>query len=329
MLIFYMKKIVFGIFFILFVSAVSGEETYSLKLRTSYHSEFQRVVIEGKEPIISKAIVNQKDRDIIVRFPSTAFIMQSEKESISYKINKDTLLFSPGNFSKFKVFLLKDPSRLVIDMYLEAGKEGAKKSFKPSDETQSRKIKTVVIDPGHGGYEGGIITGDYKEKNAVLDIARMLNMLINKENTICLLTRDSDQFMSLGDRAEFANSKDADIFLSLHLGKHRGIILYAPVITEPVPSYVKTFLINKGQEGYTAKTENLKEAIQKTIVEEFGENMVSANPLPYSILSKIESAALIIELPSFLDAHYDDEFKNKVANAIYKGINLYEEGTAN
>ncbi|MEK7823072.1 MAG: N-acetylmuramoyl-L-alanine amidase, partial [Nitrospirota bacterium] len=132
-----------------------------------------------------------------------------------------------------------------------------------------------------------------------------------------------------GDRAEFANSKDADIFLSLHIGKHRDIILYAPVITEPDPSYIKTFLINKGQEGYTAKTENLKEAIQKTIIEEFGENMVSAKPLPYSILSKIESAALIIELPSFLDAHYDDEFKNKVANTIYKGINLYEKDTAN
>lgn len=329
MLIFYMKKIVFGIFFILFVSAVSGEETYSLKLRTSYHSEFLRLVIEGKEPIISKAMVNQKGRDIVVRFPSAAFTIQSEKESISYRITKDALLFSPGNFSKFKVFSLKDPSRLVMDIYLEAGKEGTTPAFKPSGKTQSRKIKTVVIDPGHGGYESGIIAGDYKEKNAVLDIARMLNMLTDKENTICLLTRESDQFMSIGDRAEFANSKDADIFLSLHIGKHRDIILYTPVITEPVPSYIKTFLINKGQEGYTAKTESLREAIRKTIVEEFGENMVSAKPLPYSILSKIESAALIIELPSFLDAHYDDEFKNKVANTIYKGINLYEKDTAN
>lgn len=329
MLIFYMKKIVFGIFFILFVSVVSGEETYSLKLRTSYHSEFLRLVIEGKEPIISKAMVNQKGRDIVVRFPSAAFTIQSEKESISYRITKDALLFSPGNFSKFKVFSLKDPSRLVMDIYLEAGKEGTTPAFKPSGKTQGVKIKTVVIDPGHGGYESGIITGDYKEKNAVLDIARMLNMLTDKENTICLLTRESDQFMSIGDRAEFANSKDADIFLSLHIGKHRDIILYAPVITEPVPSYIKTFLINKGQEGYTAKTENLKEAIRKTIVEEFGENMVSAKPLPYSILSKIESAALIIELPSFWDAHYDDEFKNKVANTIYKGINLYEKDTAN
>ncbi len=329
MLIFYMKKIIFGLFFILLVSAVSGQERYSLKLRTHYHTEFLRIVMEGAETVISKAIVNQKGQDILVRFPNTTFSVQAEKEAVSYKINKEGVVFSPGDFTKFKAFFLKDPSRLVIDIYREAEKEGIKPSAPPSGKTQRRKITTVVIDPGHGGYESGIITGDYKEKNAVLDIAKMLDALINKEDTRCLLTRESDHFMPLGERAEFANTKDADIFLSLHVGKHRDIVLYIPVITESVPSYIKTFLINKGQEGFTAKTETLREALQKAITEDFGENMVSAKPLPYTILSKIEAAALIIELPSFVDAHYDDEFKNKVANAIYKGISSYEKGAAN
>ncbi len=77
------------------------------------------------------------------------------------------------------------------------------------------------------------------------------------------------------------------------------------------------------------KTLALRNAIRQAIIEGFGNDMVSTKPLPYSILSRIEAVALIIELPSFEDAYYVAEFKTKLANTIYKGLYLYEEGTAN
>jgi hypothetical protein len=58
---------------------------------------------------------------------------------------------------------------------------------------------------------------------------------------------------------------------------------------------------------------------------DFGEDMVSVRPLPYGILSKIESAALIIELPSFEDAYYVEDLKSEIANTIYQGFYNYEE----
>ncbi len=313
-------------------AAVSSEKTHYLKLRTSYHPEFLRIVLEGAKPLISKGMVNQKGKDIIVRFPYTSFTIYKEKTLITYKIYKDTILFSPGYFRGFKTFSLKYPSRLVIDVYLETEKKDTKPSVKsehPEKVPQIQRIKTVIIDPGHGGYESGLVTENYKEKNVVLDIAKRLRALINRGSTRGLLTRKSDQFMSLKERVKFANSRNAEIFLSLHVGSHGNIVLYTPVITEPVPYEVKDFLINKGQEDFMVKTAALRNAIQQAIVEDFGNDMVSIEPLPYSILSRIEAAALIIELPSFEDAYYVAELKTELANTIYKGLYLYEESTAN
>jgi hypothetical protein len=332
------KKITFLLFIILFIPLVSGEETHYLKLRVNRHPEFLRIVLEGTESIISKGMVNQKGKDILIRFPNLRFMIQEEKVSINYETDKDIILFSPGNFSKLRAFSLKYPSRLVIDVYLAEStrpEEPEKKDFDSPVKSwyqrktsQTGKIKTVIIDPGHGGYESGITAGNYREKNVVLDIAKRLKVLINRGSTKCLLTRESDQFISLSERVKFVNNREAEVFLSLHIGRHRDIVLYTPVITEPVPSYIRTFMVNKGQEGFMAKTAALGNALQRAIKEDFGDDIVSIKPLPYSILLKIEAAALIIELPSFEDADYIAEFNTELANTIYKGIYLYEEDTA-
>jgi len=334
-----MKKIVSLFFLILFISVFSGEpstttllaeETHYLKLRANPHHEFLRIVLEGTEPVISKALVNQQGKDILVRFPTLSSIIQEEKASVDYKTNKDVIQFSPGNFKKFRASYLKDPSRLVIDVYLEAEHpENDAKIFPESARTRIERIKTIIIDPGHGGYESGITSGDDKEKNVALNIAKRLKVLINRGSTKCLLTRESDQFMSLSERVKFANNREADIFLSLHIGKHRDIVLYTPLITEPMPSYIRTFMLNKGQEGFLAKTDALSNVLQRAIKEDLGDDMVSKKPLPYSILSKIEAAALIIELPSLEGIGYTVEFETKLANTVYKGIHLYESKAAN
>ena len=235
-------------------------------------------------------------------------------------------MFSPWHFLEFKVFPLKYPSRLVIDVYLEKGKKKkeTRPSFKlkrllpeqPEEETGMQGIKTVVIDPGHGGYEYGITAENYNEKNVVLDIAKKHRELITRGSTECFLTRKSDRYMSLEERAELTNNKNAEVFLSLHIGKHKKIIIYTPVVTESAPSEVKKFLASTGQEDFLTRTAALRNALQQAIIEDFGDNMVLIRPLPYSMLSKIGAAALIIELPSFEDAYYVSEFKTEVANTI-------------
>lgn len=340
-----MKKTFFVLFILIVFFSLSEGITY-LKLRAHDHPKFLRIVLEGDESAVAKGTVNQKGRNILVRFPHADLVLGSEKLSIPYRIDKNVIIFSPGVFSGFKVFTLKNPSRLVIDVYqkkeekkkessLEAirrrFREQKKRFFKPETPKEiprKRVIRTVVIDPGHGGYEAGLIAENHKEKNVVLDIAKRLGSFISKGSKQTFLTRKSDQYMSLGERMKLANSKDPDVFLSIHIGKHSGIVLYTPVVTEEVPYEKRKFLANRGQKEYLMRTEALRDALRKAIIKDFGEDMVSEKPLPYSILSDIEAAALLIELPSFEDAHYIPELNMELANTLYKGLSMYEENTS-
>ena len=79
-------------------------------------------------------------------------------------------------------------------------------------------LRTVVIDPGHGGKDPGAIGKRVKEKDVVLGIALKLGNYI-KENipgVEVVYTRDKDVFIPLDQRAKIANSNHADLFISIH-----------------------------------------------------------------------------------------------------------------
>ena len=79
---------------------------------------------------------------------------------------------------------------------------------------------TIVIDAGHGGHDAGAIglTKGIKEKDLNLTVAQRLGKKIQQaypEVTV-VLTRDSDVFLPLQQRADIANKNDADLFISIH-----------------------------------------------------------------------------------------------------------------
>lgn len=79
-------------------------------------------------------------------------------------------------------------------------------------------MKTLVIDPGHGGSDPGAQGFGLQEKNEVLKIAQKLRAELTPYKDLrVLLTRTSDTAVSLRDRTNFANNNNADMFLSLHI----------------------------------------------------------------------------------------------------------------
>lgn len=323
----HMKRTALLLIVLLFLPCISGAETYYLKLRTSHHPEFLRIVLEGDHTVLSRARVQKKGSRVVVDFPDTSFTIRTEKMVIDYKReDTDTVVFYPGDFRGMKVFNIKYPDRLVIDVYLKKGKKAPPPSVSGhKEEKRGTKVRAVVIDPGHGGYESGLVEDNYREKNIVLDIARKLRVLINKGSSQAFLTRGSDRFMSLADRIKLSNKRDADIFISLHVGNHSKIVVYVPVITQEYNDIVRLYLANKGQGKHMEDSLTLLYAMKEAVTDDFGEDMVSVRPLPYSVLSKIGAAALIIELPSFEDAYYVEELREEIANTLYKGIYIYEE----
>ena len=90
-------------------------------------------------------------------------------------------------------------------------------SFTPLNKTGYR-IRTVVLDAGHGGHDSGCLGGDSKEKNIALSIALKLGKMIEERypDIKVVYTRKTDVFVELRERAEIANNKDADLFICIH-----------------------------------------------------------------------------------------------------------------
>ncbi|WP_155207366.1 N-acetylmuramoyl-L-alanine amidase family protein [Xanthovirga aplysinae] len=86
------------------------------------------------------------------------------------------------------------------------------------------KLRTVVIDAGHGGFDPGNLGSFSKEKDVALKIALKVGEYINKyiKGVKVIYTRKDDRFIDLKERAEIANKNNADLFISIHCNSVEG-----------------------------------------------------------------------------------------------------------
>lgn len=90
----------------------------------------------------------------------------------------------------------------------------------------------VVLDPGHGGKDHGACENGAKEKDINLAVAKKLQSLIGKElkNVDVVMTRSTDKYLTLQERADVANDANGDFFMSIHVNsvskksKHRTTV---------------------------------------------------------------------------------------------------------
>jgi N-acetylmuramoyl-L-alanine amidase len=78
------------------------------------------------------------------------------------------------------------------------------------------KVQTVVVDPGHGGYDRGQVSRFGYEKDFALDVARKLRPLLLSKGLRVIMTREGDYFVPLEVRAQIANAARDSIFVSIH-----------------------------------------------------------------------------------------------------------------
>ncbi len=129
------------------------------------------------------------------------------------------------------------------------------------------KVRTIVIDPGHGGEDPGT-SGHFgtREKDITLDIAKRLQQRLNRyDGYHILLTRSEDETLSLESRIEFANSHQADLFISIHVNNipNKPYSIIETYYFGPNTDYSVLSLAQKENSGTQYSMNDFKTMIQK------------------------------------------------------------------
>ncbi|MGE5716097.1 MAG: N-acetylmuramoyl-L-alanine amidase family protein [Acidobacteriota bacterium] len=122
------------------------------------------------------------------------------------------------------VYALGAPPRLVVDVVKggAAAPNGGRLAV-PAPGPPAAKVKTIVLDPGHGGVEEGAKgPGGLLEKDATLALAKTIQEVLQRRGFRVVTTRLSDATVGLDDRAAQANAAKADVFLSIHCNASRA-----------------------------------------------------------------------------------------------------------
>lgn len=156
----------------------------------------------------------------------------SDARAAQYSPDTVRIVLDIKSIDNFKIFSLRNPFRIVVDVSGVPTKTASKKRVKERPEKPSVKVpkgalakqlalgvRRIVIDPGHGGKHSGAFgyLKGVREKNVTLEISRRLARKIRQRlGCEVILTRNSDTFLSLEERTAIANTRNADLFISIH-----------------------------------------------------------------------------------------------------------------
>lgn len=169
----------------------------------------------------------------------------------------------------------------------------------------------IVVDAGHGGKDQGTSAGSILEKDINLAVAQSLKNILTKNNIQVILTRDTDEFIRLSDRAKTANRAEADYFLSIHC------------------NYCEESSMPKGLECYFREGSNGGEHLAQAIIDACEEVDEIENrgikTEDFSVLRNTKMAAVLIELGYLSNSEECKklgtmEYQEKIAEQIAKGI---------
>jgi N-acetylmuramoyl-L-alanine amidase len=220
-------------------------------------------------------------------------------------------------------------------------------------------VRRIVIDPGHGGHDPGAMRSGMKEKDITLDVSQKLKSILEDEYGYeVLMTRHDDDYVALEERTAFANSKSADLFVSVHVNSSRnkrakGIETYylnfatTPEAMEVAARENAISEKNMGelQKLTTAIALNTKieesrdfaKLIQTNLVghlqKGYSPNNLGVKQAPFYVLIGAQMPSILAEISFISNEHEYDllettKYRDSVAEGLARGIRSYVETLA-
>jgi N-acetylmuramoyl-L-alanine amidase len=328
-------------------------------------------------------ILQGQDYPVRADYISQVRIAQKTPSTVRLVIDVD---FS--RIQSYRVYHLPDPFRLVVDIYPTGGAQApapqppaspavqappagnrvqqpVKRDVNPKDPNLNATslarqlglgVRTVVIDPGHGGADPGTIgRSGLQEKSINLGVALALKKLLkDKAGIDAVLTRESDIGVGLEDRTVIANQKRADLFISIHSNAHRdrkrgGVetfflnVSLDPSVVELAAGENATSTKNIGemksilekivQNSKVQESHNLAVSIQKNLVKSLAKDLPGIKDLgvkggPFWVLIGGEMPSVLVEISHLSNAREEAKLKTAkyrdlAAEGIFNGIMEY------
>jgi N-acetylmuramoyl-L-alanine amidase len=217
-------------------------------------------------------------------------------------------------------------------------------------------VKKVVLDPGHGGNDSGARAQGVWEKEITLEIARDLRGLLKRAQYDVAMTRDTDAFVSLRQRAQIANVERADLFVSIHVNSvpsqecHAVETYYLGAADDPRAEQLAGK--ENHESGYQladfrrllegvyvnirqAESRKLAQTVQQELVAVLGDKNPAirdkgVRSAPFLVLVATESPGILAEVSCLSN---DEEagrlansaYRQRIARALFHGIHEYAE----
>jgi N-acetylmuramoyl-L-alanine amidase len=174
----------------------------------------------------------------------------------------------------------------------------------------------IFLDAGHGGNDSGAAGHGIKEKDIVLKIAKKMQTLLkNYENADVIMSRDSDEFLSLAARTDKANKAKADVYLSLHCNSAK---------TNDARGF-ESYRYTKANSSTIAFQNVLHEEIMKEIggMKDRGKKQSNFHVLRESNMKAVLSENLFINNAADAALLKQDSFLDKIAAGHVNGLEKF------
>ena len=377
------SALVAGVILFLLLSVISFSQTQPfIKLSVKDYPTLSRVIIDSSVPISfdieksSSLLMINIRTDVPFRIQREAFESRIIK-SFGWSKGKDFYILAirtkVRNFS-YDYFTLSDPPKLVIDFsQVDEEKSETPDSLKQKEASRGKVpqpstgssslqgLKTIVIDPGHGGLEPGA-SGRFGtlEKNVALEIGLKLRAVIERNfPSRVVLTRDKDLNTSLENRAALANNNKADFFISIHANSsfrkdahgsetyflsrdatdeearklaflENNPTEFGEGITGDSEDEIQMILWDMAQSAYLKQSSLLAESIQKELNLLLRTSNRGVKQAPFTVLAGVACPAVLVEVAFISNPREErsltrEGFQINVAQAIYRGLVNYIE----
>lgn len=226
------------------------------------------------------------------------------------------------------------------------------------------KIRRIVIDPGHGDHDPGTSGKFSKEKNVALKIALELGRILeeNLDDVEVIFTRDDDSFLELHERADLANKKGADLFISVHCNAfHNRSVYGSETYVMGLDKFNKNLDVAKREnsvmlleedqtkyEGFDPKSDEsyilfdlyqsahlnnsllLAAEIEKQMEQRVGRNSRGVRQAPFWVLWQTTMPSVLVETGYLSNSKEEQELNDKlnqvyIASGIFRAVRAYKE----